>query len=159
MSGVADRAKDLVDVQQLIKTLSHSRTFSDQIHDYVRAKYQELWDALRSTEKRYVLLWRNKFFTTDAKSLDDMIATLNGAVDELRRMKADGVVLDPDGGTADDYARLVTTDPDVARKYDMHEESEFVEDPPGKTLGIRPTQRQTPHPATRATVGNRETAS
>jgi hypothetical protein len=130
MSGGADRAKDLVDVQQLIKTLSHSRTFSDQIHDYVRAKYQELWDALRSTEKRYVLLWRNKFLMTDAKSLDDMIATLDGAVDELRRMKADGVVLDPDGGTADDYAQLVTTDPDVARKYDMHEESEFFEDPP-----------------------------
>jgi hypothetical protein len=130
MSGGADRAKDLVDVQQLIKTLSLSRTFSDQIHDYVRVKYQELWDALRSTEKRYVLLWRNKFLMTDAKSLDDMIATLDGAVDELRRMKADGVVLDPDGGTADDYAQLVTTDPDVARKYDMHEESEFFEDPP-----------------------------
>ena len=25
----------------------------------------------------------------------------------------------------DDYARLVTTDPDVAKKYDMVEESEF----------------------------------
>lgn len=40
-------------------------------------------------------------------------------------MHADGVVLDSGGGTADDYAHLVTTDPEVARKYDMHEESEF----------------------------------
>jgi hypothetical protein len=54
-----------------------------------------------------------------------VISTLAGAVEELRQMHADGVVLDSGGGTADDYAHLVTTDPEVARKYDMHEESEF----------------------------------
>ncbi len=43
-------------------------------------------------------------------------------------MRADGVTLDPEGGTADDYARLVTTHPAVAEKYDMHEESEFFGD-------------------------------
>jgi hypothetical protein len=52
-------------------------------------------------------------------------ATLEVAVQELRQMRDDGVVLDSDGGTADDYAHLVTTNPDVARKYDMHDESEF----------------------------------
>jgi len=128
MSGGPDRAKDLVDVQQLIKTLRLPRTFAGQLHDYVREKYEELWDGLRSTEKRYVLLWRNKFLTTEAKSLDEMIATLDAATDRLRKMKADGVVLDPEGGTADDYAHLVTTDPDIARKYDMHDESEFFGD-------------------------------
>lgn len=102
------------------------RAFSDQLHEHVRPKYQELWDALRATEKKYMLLWRNKFLTLDAKSLDDMIGTLDAAVEQLRRMRADGVVLDPDAGTADDYAHLVTTDPEVARKYDMHEESQFL---------------------------------
>lgn len=128
MTGGADRAKDLVDVQQLIKTLSLPRTYSGRVHEYVRAKYQELWDGLRATEKRYVLLWRNKLLTIETKSLDEMIATLDGAVEQLRKMMADGVVLDPEGGTADDYARLVTTDPEVARKYNMHEESEFFGD-------------------------------
>lgn len=128
MTGGADRAKDLVDVQQLIKTLSLPRAFSGQLHEYTRTKYEELWDGLRATEKRYVLLWRNKFLTLEAKSLDEMIATLDHAVEELRKMRADGVVLDPEGGTANDYAQLVTTDPDVARKYDMHEESEFFGD-------------------------------
>ncbi len=46
----------------------------------------------------------------------------------LPRMQADGVVLDPEGGTGDDCARLVTTDPALARKYDMHEDSEFFAD-------------------------------
>jgi Nucleotidyl transferase AbiEii toxin, Type IV TA system len=128
MTGGADRAKDLVDVQQLIKTLSLPRTFSSQVHEYARAKYEELWDGLRATEKRYALHWRNKFLTLKAKSLDEMIAALDHAAQELREMKADGVILDPEGGTADDYARLISTDPEVARKYGMHEESEFFGD-------------------------------
>ena len=133
MTGGADRAKDLVDVQQLIKILALPRAFADELHEYVRPKYQELWDGLHAAQKRYVRLWRNKFLTVEATSLDEMIATLRVALQELERMRADGVVLDP-GGTADDYAHLVTTDPDVARKYDMHEESEFFgedEEEPG----------------------------
>ena len=61
----------------------------------------------------------------DAQSLDDMIEKLQEAADLLKAMRADGVVLDPQGGTGDDYARLVTSDPNVARKYDMHDETEF----------------------------------
>jgi hypothetical protein len=125
MAGGADRARDLVDVQQLITVLDLPRDFSARIHEYVRDTYVELWDALRATRKKYVRLWRNKFLTLDAMSLDEMITTLEDAVEELKQMRADGVVLDPEGGTSDDYAHLVTTDPNVARKYDMHDESEF----------------------------------
>lgn len=127
MTGGADRARDLVDVQQLIETRDLQRPFATRLHEYVRPKYEELWDALRATEKRFVRLWRNKFLTSDATSLDEVIAILAGAVEELRQMQADGVVLDPDGGTGDDYARLVTSDPRIARKYDMHDESEFFD--------------------------------
>lgn len=125
MTGGADRAKDFVDVQQLIKLLGLPRSLEQELHEYVRAKYCELWDALNAMKKRYARLWRNKFLTVEAKTIDDMIDTLSTAADELRRMKADGVTLDPESGTGDDYAHLTTTDPAVAKKYDMHEESEF----------------------------------
>lgn len=46
-------------------------------------------------------------------------------------MQRDGVILDPAGGTHDDYALLVTTDPAVAEKYDMHDEAEML-DPHGE---------------------------
>jgi hypothetical protein len=128
MSGGADRAKDLVDVQQLVTTLRLPRDFADRIDESARAKYWELWDALHATTKRYVRQWRNKFLTVEAKSLDEMITILESATDELRRMRADGVVLDPEGGAPDDYADLVTTDPDVAARYDMHDESEFFDE-------------------------------
>ncbi len=54
-----------------------------------------------------------------------MISSLRDAAAALEAMKADGVMLAPDGGTGDDYARLITTDPEIAAKYGMHDEAEF----------------------------------
>ncbi|MEZ4295366.1 MAG: hypothetical protein R3B70_10355 [Polyangiaceae bacterium] len=118
----AERIKDLADVQELIKLLALPGDFAEQLAPFVQAKFVELWSASRQLKRRYVRPWRNKFLTLDASSVDDMIATLEGAAAELRAMRADGVELDPEGGTADDYAYLVTTDPEIARKYDMEEE-------------------------------------
>lgn len=70
-------------------------------------------------------IWRNKFLTTEATSLDEMIDILKDAVRTLEAMRADGVTLDPEGGTGDDYAYLVTTDPNVAKKYGLEDAAEF----------------------------------
>ena len=37
-------------------------------------------------------------------TIDDMINALGSAADELKAMRTDGVVLDSEGGAADDYA-------------------------------------------------------
>ena len=127
MTG-ADRMKDLADVQELVKILSLPADFGDQLNPYVQPKYHELWQATRATGRRYIKLWRNKFLTIDARNIDDMISTLKHAGETLAMMRDDGVTLDPEGGTSDDYAYLVTTDPEVAKKYGMHDESEFLGD-------------------------------
>jgi hypothetical protein len=123
-----DRMKDLADVLELTKLLALPKDFALQLAPYVREKFIELWTANRQVTKRYVRIWRNKFLTLDAASIDDMIATLQGAVAELQAMRNDGVTLDPNGGTAEDYAYLVTTDPEIARKYGMEEDDEGWED-------------------------------
>lgn len=123
-----DRLKDLVDVQELIKIHSLPADLADHLHPDVQAKYTELWTAVRSVRKRYVLIWRNKWLTADTGSIADMATALESAAAELRAMLADGVQLDPSGGTTDDYAHLVTTDPAVAQKYHMEDESEFWDD-------------------------------
>jgi len=122
-----DRMKDLTDVQELIKTLGLPRTLGDSLNPFVQEKYRELWMAVHGRNKRYIDIWRNKFLTTDAQSIEDMVISLSNAVERLKAMLADGVSLDPNGGTGDDYAYLVTTDLEVARKYGMHEESEYIE--------------------------------
>ena len=116
------RLKDLSDVLELIKTLGLPANFSEQLNPFVRGKFLELW---KESSKRYVTTWRNRWLTAHAKTLDEMVAALRDAANHLQAMRRDGVTLDPDGGTGDDYAHLVTTDPEVAKKYDMLEESEY----------------------------------
>lgn len=126
-----DRMKDLSDVLELIKLLALPKDFVQELAPYVHDKYLELWAATRQVTRRYVRLWRNKLLTLEARSIDEMIAALGAAAAELSAMRDDGVVLDPEGGTADDYAYLVTTDPAIAKKYGMEEEDEgWQEEPP-----------------------------
>ncbi|HKM53909.1 MAG TPA: hypothetical protein VJY33_10900 [Isosphaeraceae bacterium] len=115
------RLKDLSDVLELIKLLNLPANFSEQLNPYVREKYAELWGQ---GKKRFVTLWRNKWLTADARSIEEMIASLRQAAETLEAMRRDGVILE-DVGVGDDYAHLTTTDPEVAKKYDMVEESEF----------------------------------
>ena len=119
------RLKDLADVMELVKLLDLPRDFSRQLAPFVQEKYLEIWQSAERTPKRYLQLWRNKFLTIDAKTIDEMIAALRAAAETLEAMRSDGVTLDPDGGTAGDYALLVTSDPAIAKKYAMCEESEF----------------------------------
>lgn len=65
----------------------------------------------------YELIWRNKWLTAEAHSLDDMINALQDAADDLRAMKARGVVLADTGTVCDDYAYLETSDPEVAKEF------------------------------------------
>lgn len=116
------RLKDLSDVLELIKLINLPADFSTQLNPYVKDKYEELW---RQARTRYVTLWRNKWLTAEAKTIDEMIVLLRDAAGELEAMRRDGLVLEDTGGIADDYAHLVTTDPELAKKYDMMEESEF----------------------------------
>ena len=67
--------------------------------------------------QRYLLEWHNKCLTDDARSIDEMISTIREAADELKQMRDAGVYLDPDGGTGDDCALLVTTDRSVAARF------------------------------------------
>jgi hypothetical protein len=140
-----DRVKDLGDVMELVKLLDLPRDFSEGLAPYVREKYLEIWQASRPP-KRYLMLWRNKFLTADAKSVDEMAETLRRAAETLAAMRADGVTLDPEGRTGDDYAYLVTTDPDVARKHDMHEESEFMGEPEDEGDGEDGGEGELPNP-------------
>jgi len=85
----------------------------------------------------YEMIWRNKWLTSNAKSIGEMSEILQESADILRKMEADGVVLNTDGGTEDDYAFLITNDHEVAEKYGMEiiecEDEESAED-----VGVSP---------------------
>lgn len=137
--------KDLVDVQELIRILSLPKSFSKDLSTYVQAEFDKLWQAAHSGTRRYMTLWRNKFLTIDAANFDEIIEKLEGAVELLKQMRADGVEVDPEGGTADDYIYLITTDAEIAKKYDMHDEREFL----GEELDDDETHNADEKPASR----------
>jgi hypothetical protein len=127
-SGMTDpgRQKDLADAIELIKILELPEDFAARLHPFVQGKYGELWRIARPARKRYESVWRNKFLTLEASSIEEMIGSLRSAAARLAAMLADGVQLDPQG-TDDDYATLFTYDPEIAKKYDFHPEEDFLD--------------------------------
>jgi hypothetical protein len=121
-----ERMKDLGDVIEMIKALELPRDFADKLHPFVQDKYREFWDRVHPPTRRYIGLWQIEGVAAAAKSLEDIIAALPPSGDTLRAMLADGVTLDVSRGIADDLIYLVTTDPIIAKKYDMHDEAEFA---------------------------------
>ena len=68
--------------------------------------------------------WRVRDLTAGTKSIEVVISRLRAEANRLEQMHQDGVVLEAAGLDADD-ARLVTTDPDLAQKYGLVDESEY----------------------------------
>jgi DNA-binding XRE family transcriptional regulator len=80
----AGRLKDLSDVLELIKILNLPADFTDRLNPFVRTKYLELWNQ---GKKRYEMLWRNKWLTSEAKTFDEMIESLRSAAHQLDEMR------------------------------------------------------------------------
>lgn len=83
--------------------------------------------------KRYEILWRNKWITSEAKTIDDFIETYEGLVSLFRMWKEKGIILDDDSGIDDDYATFYTFNKEVAeelqfKKWDQDEWDEDEED-------------------------------
>jgi hypothetical protein len=120
------RAKDLGDVTELIKALNLPLAFAEKLNPFVQERFREIW---RSAQRRFVKLWMIGTSTERVNSLDDLIR-LNPANSELGTMKMDGVILEA-SSEADGHVRLVSTNPQIAERYGMVDESELWPDSTG----------------------------
>jgi hypothetical protein len=105
MTGGPHRAKDLVDVGELITAANLPESLATSLNPYVRQTYLDLWRQLHAAAERFML------------SVDD-------AGDRLEQMLADGVTREERPGRE---PRLVTRDASLAKRYGMHEEREFLD--------------------------------
>ena len=120
------RMKDLADVLELIRILNLPKGLSEQLHPFVQEKYQELWKVAHPGEQRYVLILPGLPLQLEARSLQDIISQYETSVANLRSMLAEGVTIETRQGSKTESHCLVTTDSDLARKYGMHDETEFM---------------------------------
>lgn len=121
-----ERAKDLLDAIEMIKVLDLPRDFAENLNPFVQEKFKQLWDDAHPAAKRYVALWPIEGVTRGDKSLEETLAELASSDDTFRAMLAGGVTPDLEQSKLDHYVWLVTTDLAVAKKYDMHDEKEFL---------------------------------
>jgi len=73
--------------------------------------------------KKYTTTWRNKWITSKAGSIDDFIKIYEGLAEMMKRWKAEGIELDPDGSVGDDYAQFYTYNEKVAIKEEFEEDT------------------------------------
>lgn len=123
-----ERHKDLVDVEELIRLLRLPQSYMEILNPYVHAKYNELWRIVFGTPKRYIQIWIGPALPPTVTSLDAAIAELPEET-TLQAMRDDSVTLDCEASRpAEGRLVLVTTDPAVAEKHDLHNETEFWDD-------------------------------
>lgn len=78
---------------------------------------------MKNPKKRYEMIWRNKWLTAEAHTVEEMAAMLLEAADTLMVMAQSGVNLDPES-CADDYALLWCEDEKVAEAWGFDEVDE-----------------------------------
>jgi hypothetical protein len=100
-----NREKDFIDVREVIIALQLPAAFADGLNAYVRPRFAELWQQAKVGKQRFILDFKNA-----GTSLDEMLAA--------------GIVIEGDTNASD--ARLVTSDPALAKKYGMADESETL---------------------------------
>lgn len=105
------RAKDLVDIQQLIRATHLPLELADQLNPYVQEKYRTLWSLEWPAGRRYLRAWPRESLTKEA--LDGLLA--------------EGLVVDVSRSADVQFTFLATTDPQLAFRYDMPDENEFRE--------------------------------
>jgi hypothetical protein len=128
-SGMSNefRGKDLTDVEEMIQTLHLPAEFGEKLNPYVRTKYRELWDKLRFSTKRYILVCPGSALPESPNSLADLIEHLRAFTHRLEAMLADGLILDQAHDTADGCIYLYTHDRILADKYQMAPEDELFD--------------------------------
>ncbi len=119
--------KNLVDVGELIRYLKLPLSLSDQLHEFVRDKYREIWRNINPPNKRYLLRKNLPALSLQPLTMDELLELPSLTDVELKAMRDAGVTIDPRSKLVEGYLYLMTNDPAVADRFGMHDESEFLD--------------------------------
>ena len=113
------RMRDLSDVMELIRSCDLKESYADRLDPFVRDRFVEL---CRQAQTRFIFVVRDAAVTSDVIDIENLADQLPDKTDRLHEMRDAGVWLD---NAVDGSATLVTTDPEVAQRFAMVDESEY----------------------------------
>jgi hypothetical protein len=119
------RARDLIDVGELIKTRRLPQSLADHLDPSVREEFLRLWRENYSTAERYLRLWKLPEPRPQVGDIEELLACCEDKGDDLQAMRDAGVMIDSRSKPESGYVYLVTHDPVVADRFDLHDEAEF----------------------------------
>ncbi len=106
----SQRGKDLLDIQELIKAAHLPLDLADQLNPYVQAKYRELWSLVWPAGRRYLRAWPRESLPSET----------------LAAFQAEGLTVDASRSSDAENIFLTTSDPQLAYRYEMQDEGEFL---------------------------------
>jgi hypothetical protein len=109
----------------MIKELCLVESFAEKLHPDVRNEFISMCRQIDSAAGPFFLLWDVSSEDRPA-SLDALITSSAAQATEFEAMRRDGIRLFTPRPYYENYAVLATNDRSVARKYNMHHESEFL---------------------------------
>lgn len=120
-----DRLRDIADVQEMIKELCLVESLAIELHADVRDEYAAMCRSIDDHAGPFLLLWD---WASEARPMciEQMISLSGCRIAEIEAMQRDGVQLYEPRPYYENAAVLVTNNRVVARKYDMHHETEYL---------------------------------
>jgi hypothetical protein len=123
-----DRLKDLADVLELIRLFHLPEDYAARLNPYVGDKYHELWHSIHANTRRFITIRQTLPLPESLQSLDDLLAALPADASKWTAMRDAGIVLDTEKSRLlDGYLVLATTNPSVAERFGLHDETEMME--------------------------------
>jgi hypothetical protein len=125
MTGM-DRAKDLGDVQELMKALTLTEDLADSLDPYVRPLYLDLCRRLATTARPFVRIWEGILPPALPSAGEPLAQALSALDPSLAPLFADGITAELVRGKRETHVKLMTRDRRLAQKYNMIDESETL---------------------------------
>jgi hypothetical protein len=119
------RLRDIADVQEMIKELCLTGEFTERLHPDVKNEFASMCRSIDDSAGPFLLLWE---LSPEARPNSiEALAEIGGARRaQVEAMLCDGVRLFEPRPYYDNCAVLTTNSRVIARKYDMHHESEYL---------------------------------
>jgi len=121
-----DRARDVADIQELIKTAFLTESLASQLHCDVREHYVRMCRAIEAGSGPFLRVVALASPSERPRSIHSIVAADSADARALAEMRHDGVELFTTRPFYERFAVLASNDRHVARKYDMHHESEYL---------------------------------
>jgi hypothetical protein len=124
-NSAPDKERHRADAQELMLHCLLPREYAENLPVELRSAFISLWEPLRHPDRRFLRRWKHADGVSD---WDALAARFPDARDEIERMRKDGVQLVAYDTPPAEGLWLVSCEPILAAKYELHDEFDYFQE-------------------------------